>query len=201
MTELQNELTDFTTLGVDSKPVTDAQDVVEKLEALIKTATSEMLKLRPGGKDYDAKLSELQNRTNAYKAQLDGARADLAKAIDDLKQAVITKAGDYQDVDYHALRELDEAIVHALLEVRDLIISRSIATEEFDAKHAILERYNNELQAGIGLRTSRTPWLRAYPTPWSNALREYVNRFMALAGSSMDSPGDGDALEWFGRRR
>lgn len=199
MNDIANELHEFEVLGVDCKSIVEAQDVVEALEKLIQESTQALFKLRPGAKDYQAQLSELQARTNAYQAQLEGARADLQKAIYELKEKVVTNAGDYQQ-DYHGLRALDVAIVEALLQVRELVIQRAQATVEFDKKRAILDRYNHETSAGTGLRDSRTPWLKTFPTPWGNALRAYIERFLALAGNSGDGPGDGDALEWFGKR-
>ena len=199
--DITSEMRDFELLGVDCKPVTDAQAIIEELEKRIKDTTAELLKLRPVGKEYDTKLAELQARTNAYQAQLEGARSDLAQAIEALKRAVINDAGKYQNDDYEAMRKIDEKIISNLLEVREFIFSRAKCTSEFDAKRAILDRYKNELVAGVGLRDSRTPWLQTFPATWPNALKAYVDRFMVKAGSSGDSPGDGDVLEWLARRR
>ena len=201
MTDIKSELASFQALGVDDKQIVEAQDVVEALEKLISDNTKAMMALRPGVKDYDKQVTDFTNKTNAYESQLTQARLDLDKAVKELKLQVLGDIGKYLNPGWQELRNADAAIINSLLKVRDLVQKRGELTVSFDAKRAILDDWNYQLQAGKGGRDSKLPWRKDYPTPWSNALREYIRRFLELAGDNGNRPVENqDVLEWVAKR-
>lgn len=200
MTEYTSELVEFKVIGADTSKLEELQAQVVELERRLSEAKADSLALRPGQKDYDAKLFALIQKTNAYQAQLEAARADVVAEVEAVKAKVVGEIGNYIDANWHEVQGLDAKIVQSLLDVRAYVIQRLAATTTMDERHAILDRYCNELQAGVRPRTSKTPWLADFPDTWGAALQLYITRFLKLAGNSGDAPQDGDVLAWFAKR-
>ena len=200
MTEYTSELVEFKVIGADTSKLEELQAQVVELERRLSEAKADSLALRPGHKDYDAKLFALTQKTNAYQAQLEAARADVANEIDAMKVKITSELGNYIDANWHEVQALDTAIVKALLDVRAFVIERLAATTTMNERAAILDRYCHETEAGVRPRTSKTPWLADFPDTWGAALQLYISRFLKLAGNSGDAPQDDDLIAWFGKR-